>query len=198
MRGLIVLAHPNEGSFNHAVANRVMERLRADGHEIDFHDLYREQFNPMVRAEDMAREMPGDVTTYSDQLVAADVLVFIHPSWWGQPPAILKGWVDRVFRAGSAYRFVDQGGGVGAPEGLLKADRAIVLNTANSNPTQWGGTDPLEEWWRNTVLGMCGVKHVARRLFAPIIVSTDEQRMTWMQEAEDLAHEMFAAQQIIT
>lgn len=198
MRGLVVLAHPDEGSFNHAVARRVVERLRADGHDVNFHDLYREEFDPMIRAEDMKGEAPAAIASHIDQLVSADVLVFIHPNWWGQPPAILKGWVDRVFRSGRAYRFVDQGNGIGIPEGLLKADRAIVLNTANSNPIQWGAADPLEEWWRNTVLGMCGVHHVARRLFAPILVSSDEQRMAWLEEAEELAHDVFTSKEILT
>ena len=58
--------------------------------------------------------------------------MIVHPNWWGQPPAILKGWVDRVFRPGIAYRFVEGDAGEGVPIGLLKASAAVVFNTSNT------------------------------------------------------------------
>jgi NAD(P)H dehydrogenase (quinone) len=199
MRALVLLAHPNEASFNHAIAERVADRLTHEGHDVHVHDLYAEGFDPCFDEEDMSRNgLSQMLAAQCRELSAAEALVIVHPSWWGQPPAILKGWVDRVFRAGVAYRFVDQGNGVGVPEGLLLADRAVVLNTSNSAPAQWGSADPLEEWWRNTVLGMCGVRSVARRLFAPVITSTPEQRAAWLEEAEEVASEMLAPEHAFT
>lgn len=199
MRVLAVLAHPGEGSFNHAVAKRVVDRLQADGHEVHFHDLYWEKFDPLVMDDEpAAKDLPAAVTAHGEELASADGICVIHPNWWGAPPAILKGWVDRVFRAGLAYRFVDRGDGVGIPQGLLKADRAVILNTANSAPaSEWGGIDPLDLWWRDTVLGMCGVKHVQRHLFAPVITSSQEQRDAWLREAEDSASEVFGALEVL-
>jgi putative NADPH-quinone reductase len=198
MRTLLVLAHPSRESFNHAIAQRVADRLRHDGHDVSFHDLYAEGFEPLLGAEDMRRDtLPESLAGACDELCSAEALVIVHPSWWGQPPAILKGWVDRTFRAGSAYRFVDRGDGVGIPQGMLRADRAVLLNTANSAPAQqWGGADPLEEWWRNTVLGMCGVRNMARRLYAPIMTSSAEQRERWLADAEECAAEMLSAQHV--
>ena len=196
MRALVILAHPGQDSFNHAIAKRVVDRLQADGHDAHFHDLYWEKFDPILGTEDLAREgqLPAEIVSHCEELTAADALVFVHPNWWGQPPAIMKGWVDRVFRAGMAYRFVDRGDGVGIPEGMLKADRAVILNTANSTPSsEWGIIDPLDLWWRSTVLGMCGVKHVERRLFAPVVTSSAEQREGWLAEAEKTASDVVGA-----
>lgn len=199
MKGLVVLAHPGSESFNHALANRIVDRLTADGHQIVYHDLYAEGFEPRLGPEDMQRDSaPEAIAGHCNELSLAEALVIVHPNWWGQPPAVLKGWVDRVFRAGLAYRFADMGGGVGIPEGMLKADRALVVNTANSAPSvQWGGADPLEEWWRNTVLGMCGVQHMARRLYGPMLTSSDQQRSEWLDDAETLASDLFSATEVL-
>ena len=62
----------------------------------------------------------------------AQGIVIVHPNWWGQPPAILKGWVDRVLRPEVAYRFLEGDAGEGVPVGLLKAKAAIVFNTSNT------------------------------------------------------------------
>lgn len=195
MQVLTILAHPGSESFNHALCARVTERLKADGHDIRLHDLYQEGFDPVLPVEETTRAEPDEtVLRYVTELGEADGLIVVHPNWWGSPPAILKGWVDRVFRAGSAYRFVDRGDGVGIPEGMLKADRAVILNTANSTPAaEWGAIDPLEMWWRNTVLGMCGIGHVHRKLYAPVITSSQEQRDQWLQDAEDISSEIFGS-----
>ncbi len=55
---------------------------------------------------------------YADELMASDLLIFVHPNWWGQPPAILKGWIDRVFRPGLTYRFEEGDSGKGIPVGI--------------------------------------------------------------------------------
>jgi putative NADPH-quinone reductase len=66
------------------------------------------------------------VAAHCEDLAIAEGLVIIHPNWWGGPPAILKGWVDRVMRAGLAYQLSAEG----VPKGLLQASRALVLNTS--------------------------------------------------------------------
>jgi NAD(P)H dehydrogenase (quinone) len=62
-------------------------------------------------------------------LAAADLILVLHPNWWGQLPAILKGWVDRVFRLHTAYSYPAGVGPEGVPVGLLKARVALVFNT---------------------------------------------------------------------
>jgi NAD(P)H dehydrogenase (quinone) len=121
--------------------------------------------------------------------------VVVHPNWWGQPPAILKGWIDRVFRPGVAYEFQEGDSGEGIPVGLLKAKAAVVLNTSNT-PTKrelevFG--DPLERLWKDCIFDFCGVKNFYRRMFAMVVVSTSEQRKEWLQEVVTIIEKHFPA-----
>jgi putative NADPH-quinone reductase len=196
---LLLVGHPKMDSFNHAIAKRARETLEGAGHTVTFHDLYAEGFDPVLPAEEIGRDGVSDplVNRHCDDLTSADGIVIVHPSWWGQPPAMVKGWVDRVFRAGTAYRFEATPSGEGIPVGLLKARKAIVFNTANSTPkAEWGALgDPLESMWDNTVLGFCGIEDFRRKLFAPVIVSDDAQRMRWLDEVTSTVSEVFASSQ---
>lgn len=193
---MIALGHPRVGSFNHALAEAIGDALRNDGHHIWSHDLYAEGFDPVLRDAELQRgcELTGAMRQHCEELANAEGLVIVHPSWWGQPPAVMKGWVDRVFRPGVAYRFEETEPGVGEPVGLLKAGRALVVNTSNSpRPQDWGGLgDPLETWWRNTVLRMCGVNDVLHLLLAPVNTSSDAQRAGWLDEVRRLSLDRFS------
>lgn len=130
----IILGHPNPGSFNHSLANAVRDQLLKLGHKVIFHDLYAEGFDPILPASEMGRdtELPPLVRAYCDEITRADGIVIVHPNWWGQPPAVLKGWMDRVLRPGVAYEFEEGDSGEGVPRGLLRAGSALVLNTSNT------------------------------------------------------------------
>jgi putative NADPH-quinone reductase len=125
------------------------------------------------------------ILAHCREIVQADGIIIVHPNWWGMPPAILKGWIDRVLRMEIAYRFVANDKGEGVPVGLLKARTAIVFNTANTPPDReqeiFG--DPLETLWKRCVFDLCGVKNVQRRTFAVVITSTPAQRAGWLREA---------------
>jgi len=190
MRISILLAHPNPQSLNHALAQAVADALRARGDEVILHDLYAEGFDPNLPTGELPRtdDLPPVIREYLEEILQADGIVVVHPNWWSMPPAILKGWVDRVLRAGSAYTFRE-----GAVVGLLKAKAALVLHTSNTAPDQekelYG--DPLDNLWRVCVLGFCGVKNVRRVLFAPVVTSTLEQRQAWLRQAAADALETF-------
>ena len=132
----VILAHPRPGSFNHAIAETVVATLHEQGHGVRFHDLYAEAFDPILPSEEIDRDavLPPSIGQHCSEIAAADGIVFVHPNWWGQPPAILKGWVDRVLRPGMAYRFAGTDSGEGIPLGLLPARAALVFNTSNTPP----------------------------------------------------------------
>ena len=117
MKILLILGHPDPDSLNHAIAHAVRDDLRSVGHEVVFHDLCEEGFSPMLTSE----EIPESATihpvleAHCEELASADGIVIVHPNWWGQPPAILKGWIDRVFRPGVAYRFEEGDDGLPIP-----------------------------------------------------------------------------------
>jgi len=186
----VILAHPRHGSFNHAIAATAMQALETQGHEVRFHDLYQENFDPVLLAPELEREavLPPDVAPHCLEIAQAQGIVIVHPNWWGQPPAILKGWVDRVLRPEVAYRFLEGDSGDGVPAGLLQAKAAVVFTTSNTprerELTVFG--DPLETLWQNCIFGLCGVSRFFRKDFAVVVTSTPAQRQTWLEEVREM------------
>ena len=195
MKVLVIVAHPNIKSFNRAIAETAAQRLRKNGHEVIFHDLYEEGFDPVLRKEEIpqgALLIPA-IETHCAEAASAGGFVIVHPNWWGQPPAIMKGWIDRVFRPGVAYEFLEGDGGEGIPRGLLKASVAIIFNTSNTPEAREMDVfgDPLETLWKNCIFGLCGVKNFHRRIFGVIVTSTLMQRTTWLKEVEEIVDRYF-------
>jgi putative NADPH-quinone reductase len=192
---LVVLAHPDPRSFNHALAVAAVRGARTLGHDVAFHDLHAEQFDPILPREEFAKEapLPAAIARHCAELAAADGIVIVHPNWWGQPPAILKGWVDRVVRPGVAYEFQEGDGGEGVPVGLLRARTAIVLNTSNTPAARERDAfgDPLEAIWKRCVFDLCGVRDVRRRTYGVVVTSTADERAAWLAEAEELVAAAF-------
>ena len=190
----MILAHPTPGSFNHAIAETVVNTLERMGHAGFFHDLYSEGFDPILPSEEiLGDDLDPVISEYCEQLATADGIVLIHPNWWGMPPAILKGWVDRVVRPEVAYRFEEGDSGEGIPVGLLKAKAAVIFNTSNTPEKREQGVfgDPLENLWKTCIFDLCGVKEFHRRNFGVVVTSTEEERKGWLEEVGDLIGRTF-------
>ncbi len=191
----VILAHPDPKSFNHAIARTVVGQLEANGHRVCFHDLYAEKFDPILHLQEIPRDcaMPVEVKRRCDEIAEADGIVIVHPNWWGQPPAILKGWIDRIIRPGIAYEFLDGDSGEGVPRGLLKAKAAVVFNTSNTvrdrEESLFG--DPLETIWRNCIFGLCGANAFYRRLFSVVVTSSEAERQAWLNEVAGTVEKIF-------
>jgi len=131
MNHLVVLAHPREGSFTREVCHIYIEELRARGHDVVLRDLYAMRFNPVATTEDITGnrtgKVPADIKVEQDHLEWAEVIAFIHPIWWIDRPAILKGYIDRVFAIGFAYGYGHNG-----PVGTFKGKRAMIFTSAGS------------------------------------------------------------------
>jgi len=191
----VILAHPDPASLNHAIAHAAVETLRENNHEVCCHDLYAERFDPILEAREIPAGVPltASIALHCKEISQADGIVIVHPNWWGQPPAILKGWIDRVIRPGVAYEFEEGDSGEGTPKGLLKARAALVFNTSNT-PAQreeqvFG--DPLESLWKSCVFGLCGIQLFERKMFRVIVTSTEEQRFQWIQEVRETVRTYF-------
>jgi len=191
----IILAHPNPASFNHAIAQTIRDTLAGRRHQVHWHDLYAEGFDPNLPASELARDavLPPAIERHVEEIVEADGIAIVHPNYWSRPPAILCGWADRALRAGRAYNFVPDGKGGARPVGMLKARVALVFNTANTPQEKEEALlgDPLEVHWRKVVFALCGVANVVRRSFSPVIVSTPEQRAAWLGEVRALIETHF-------
>lgn len=186
MKISVILAHPNKKSFNHAIAASAVDTLNQNGHAVYFHDLYEEHFDPILPPDEIPGDgaLPPEIEKHCGEISAAEGIVIIHPNWWGQPPAILKGWIDRVIRPGVAYEFLEQDKGEGVPCGLLKAKSVLVFNTSNTGTKREQEVfgDPLEAIWKNCVFELCGVKNFHRNMFNIIVTSSDGQRQEWLEE----------------
>lgn len=139
MRHLIIYAHPNENSLNHSVLKTVVENLEAQDHEIVIRDLYTNGFDPVLSLIDMQGQRMGkvsdDVKLEQDYISWAEQITFIYPIWWTGLPAIMKGYIDRVFSYGFAYRY-DQG----IQKGLLKGKKAVIINTHGKSQEEYERT----------------------------------------------------------
>lgn len=136
MKNLIVYAHPNSGSLNHFFKQTVLESLQESGEEIAVRDLNEINFNPVLSLEDMNGQRMGkvadDVQTEQDFITWADRIIFIYPIWWTGMPAIMKGYIDRVFSYGFAYRY-DQG----VQKGLLTGKKTIIINSHGKSNAEY-------------------------------------------------------------
>ena len=191
MKILVIIGHQQKGSFCHAIAATVVEKLKAAGHEVVYHDLYEEGFDPILPHEEIPKGSAKNeiVRKHCDELTAADAYVVVHPNWWAMPPAILKGWIDRVFRQGVVYEF----GEGGAVDGFLAGRTAVVITTSNTPrdvELELFG-DPLENLWKTCIFGFCGVERFTRRNFESVIMSTPEQRQAWLSEVRSIVREQF-------
>jgi putative NADPH-quinone reductase len=192
MNALLVIGHPAPGSFSHAMADAAQEILVAGGYPCLRHDLYAERFNPVQPVPESGNVSSDDplVEAHCRDLAAVDLILVFHPNWWSQPPAIVKGWIDRVLRPGTAYRYPEGVGYDGVPQGLLRAHHALVFNTSNTPQAREREVfgDPLEQLWRASVFGLCGVPSVQRLMVGPMAGSTPEQRAGWLNDVRTMVH----------
>jgi NAD(P)H dehydrogenase (quinone) len=191
----VILAHPDKQSFNHAIAYTAVEELEQNGHTAFYHDLYEEGFDPILPAGEIPKIalLPKYLEVHCREIASAGGVIVIHPNWWGMPPAVLKGWIDRVLRPGTAYRFVEGDKGEGIPEGLLKAKAAVVFNTSNTSAGRESSVfkNPLDTLWKNCIFGLCGVKKVHRETFRIIVTSGEEKRREWLEEVRKTVKKYF-------
>jgi len=166
VRVLAVYCHPNPASLIAAAGERVLAGLTASGHEVRFTDLYADGFDPAMTADErMTHKEPGvapELQRYADDLAWAEALVLVYPTWWSGQPAMLKGWIDRVWVAGVAWRMDD---GDRTPTPLLRNVRRIVVVTTH-------GSSKLV----NAIQGEGGKRTVTRSIRA---MCSRRTRTTW-------------------
>ncbi len=182
VEALVVLCHPERDSFNAAVAQRACAALRAAGHAVRFHDLYADRFDPVLSASELRRGYSFDaqVQAHGNELESCGGMVFVHPEWWGAPPAVLKGWIDRVFRPGLAYEFEGDEFGAKRKRGLLAAKRALVFATTEAREGEAEGRSPLEIFWRESVFGYCDLAASRVHVLYGLRERSAAERNTWL------------------
>jgi NAD(P)H dehydrogenase (quinone) len=197
MRISVILAHPSSRSFNSAIAQTVVTTLKRGKHTVVFHDLYREKFDPVLPAAEIKKgaALPPRLKKHCDEIRKADGLVIIHPNWWGEPPAILKGWVDRVLRVGVAYDFPPgPQGAAGLPIELLRNIKTVLVFNTSDTPGKREEEvlgDPLQTIWKNT-LTFCGVRSFRRKMYRVMVTSSPQDRASWLNDVRQRVHAAFS------
>ncbi len=170
MHALIALAHPDRDSLTHAVAHRIAEGITADdaGHSVEIADLAAEGFDPRFTEADLALFQkkagpPADVAAEHARLERADALVLVYPIYWWSFPALLKGWIDRVFTQGWAYED-DESGKV-----VKKLQRLQVHLVANGGADQrtiarHGYFGAMRTQIDHGIFGYCGARVASTEL----------------------------------
>jgi putative NADPH-quinone reductase len=175
-------------SFNHAIFATAKEALSGRGISVFSHDLYAERFDPVLTRAELGKEATADALAarYMEELAASDLLVFVHPNWWGQPPAMMKGYIDRVFRPPYAYDYDENATGPAETIQKLRGKIGVVFNTSNTEESRETGYfhDPLEHEWIKCVFGFCGIERCSRRMFRVVAGSRAEERAAWLEQVK--------------
>lgn len=159
MKVLVVYAHPCPESFNAAVRDRVVATLEASGHSVRLADLYAESFEPVMDAEERrSYNDRGDnerpVASELERIRWAEALVFVYPTWWFGLPAILKGWLDRVFVPHATFSMPPETKGLSG-----KLNHIRVVGVVTTCGATWFVSKLMGEPGRKTLLrgirGLC-------------------------------------------
>ncbi len=135
MRTLVVYCHPNPNSFAAALLDASLAALTSAGHDIRVTDLYGQDFDPVLSADEHRTHFDHpatkpDIARHADDLRWCEQIVLVYPTWWGAQPAMLKGWIDRVWINGVAWELHD---GANRITPLLRNVRRITAVTTHGS-----------------------------------------------------------------
>ncbi|WP_332654442.1 NAD(P)H-dependent oxidoreductase [Brevundimonas sp.] len=176
----LVLVHPRKRSFTATMAGAFAQAAREAGAGVEVRDLYRLRFDPRLRASEMP-DHPGfrpraDVLAEREAIGKADVFAFFYPLWFNGPPAMLKGYVERVFGLGFGYSPIRHGGNQPMLEG-----RRLVAFTSSGAPQDWvecsGAWTALRENFDNHLAAMTGLELIGHHNFGDVGAGLSRKRI---------------------
>ncbi len=180
---LIIVGHPKPDSFCAALAAAYRAGAEAAGHELRQLDLAALRFDPVLHdGYDTIQPLEPDLQAAQDHIRWADHLVFVYPTWWGSIPALLKGFFDRVFLPGFAFKFRSDSVWW---DKLLTGRTADLLVTMDTPPWyfRWVYRAPGHNEMKRTILGFCGIKTRRILSFGPMRSASPARRTAWLAEA---------------
>lgn len=183
---LVILGHPNADSFCGALFNAFIEGAEAKGSEVRRAKVGELAFDPVLwKGYGEIQELEPDLAKFQDDVLWAEHIVFVYPTWWGAMPSLLKGLIDRTFLPGFSFKYRD---GSQFWDKLLSGRSAQLLVTMDTPPWyyRWIYRSPGHNQMKRTILGFCGIKVNRISEFSPIKGSTQEKRGKWLKVAEEL------------
>jgi len=190
MKNLIIYSHSNPKSFTKAVFNSIQNALNEKSETLTVIDLYADNFNPVLIVDDnhRRRDICNDEYTlkYRKLIQDADHLIFVYPIWWHGFPAILKGFIDRVFASDFVYSFKNKKKGTLFPDGLMENKKISCFYTLDA-PSIVAYFDP---GWLAIKYGLfryCGFKIIKRYYISGLKHRDHEQRNRWLIKCAEIS-----------
>lgn len=180
---LVILGHPAKTSFCGALAESYVTGAKESGHEVRLLELGALKFDPILHeGYTKIQELEPDLVEAREAITWAQHLVFVYPVWWGTMPALLKGFLDRVFLPGFAFKYRS---GSQFWDRLLAGRSAHILVTMDTPPWYFRLVYrmPGHNQMKRTVLEFCGIKPVKITSIGPIRNSTVKSRERWLAKA---------------
>ncbi len=185
-RVLVIDGHPDKQSFCHSLAEKYKKGAELCGAECNVVHLTDLEFTPILQHGYRKRtELEPDLLKMWELITNANHLVFVYPNWWGTYPALLKGFIDRLFLPGFAFELRKYWP---LPKRLLKGRSARLIATSD-NPNWYYALKhrrPGHNSMKRSILGLCGVKPIRITTLAGVTKSTDAQRKLWHEKVEEL------------
>lgn len=187
MKHLVVFAHPYSKSFGKGIVEAIEKEVLKNGSEIRIRDLYEIGFNPTLESSDLLNLQTGDyasdIREEQEHIKWADIITFVYPVWWAGLPAMLKGYVDRVFANGFAFTHNANG-----PVGLLKGKKAILFSTTGFPSDHYekiGMHKSMKQTSDEAIFKFCGIDVIKHMFFGAVPSSTEDDRKKCLREVED-------------
>lgn len=182
---LIINGSPNEKSLSTSIANELEKSINKESKQIKTIHLHELQFDPILRnGYQKVQELEPDLVLAQNSIKEANHIVFVYPNWWGLFPALLKGFIDRVFLPGFAFKYQDNG----FPQKLLKGKTSELIVTMDTPIWFYKyviGALGVKMMARS-ILGFCGIKNKRVTLLSPIRQTTNEQRELILKKVRTL------------
>ncbi len=185
----VILGHPDRESFASAIGRAYAEGALDQGADVREIDLAQLKFDPVLwHGYRQVQPLEPDLIAAQETIRWADVLVFAYPTWWGTTPALLKGFIDRVFLPGFAFKYRENSK---LWDKLLAGRSARLLVTMDTPGWyyRWVVRQPGHQMMRRTILGFSGIKPIRIFRFGAIRGSDADARSRWLHRARLLGEQ---------
>jgi putative NADPH-quinone reductase len=184
---LLIYGHPAKESFNRALLESYVKGAKTTEAKIQIINVRALKFS-MLEKDPKKQLLEHDLKKAQEAIAWADHLVFFYPTWWGSMPALLKGFIERVFTSGFAYRFKNGG----LPEKLLLNKSARVITTMDAPVFVYKlfFRAPGDRMIKQGILQFCGVKPVRITHIGSASRCSDEKRIQYLQKVETLGRQL--------
>lgn len=191
MQYLIIYAHPNPASFNHAILETISEELNKKNKNYKVRDLYKIGFNPVLSARELSAiqkgDVPKDIKKEQNYISKADTLIFISPIWWSAMPAMLKGYIDRVFSLKFAYDITEEG-----VAGLLQGKKVFIVSTTGASKEDYekmGAFKMMNMSMDMAIFRFSGMKVIGHKYLSAVPYVSQQERKKMLKELRLLVKE---------